>query len=284
MFQSLGKTPIISVVIPCYNQAEYLPDTLESLLGQTYFDWEGIIVNDGSPDNTEEIALAYIERDSRFKYVSKKNGGLSSARNCGIDNALGEYILPLDSDDILEATYLEKALNVFLETPATTLVYCLGNYFGVKEGLWDLHYEGYAKLLLGNAIFCSALFRKKDCLRIGGYDEKMRFGYEDWDFYIRLLNEQSLVYQIPEPLFNYRTKEVSMLTECEQNRMTDIHNYIYKKNIDRYVLYYGNPISSLGELMYYKRRVERYRNKWYRRLITSLRDLVRGIRKKNAVI
>jgi len=278
MCKDSGKTPTVSVIIPCYNQAKYLTGTLDSLLRQTFQDWEGIIINDGSPDNTEEIGLSYVEKDARFRYIEKINGGLSSARNCGINNALGEYVLPLDSDDILEPTYLEKALQVFLKIPETTLVYCLGNYFGVKEGLWNLHYEGYAKLLIGNSIFCSALFRKTDCIRIGGYDEEMRFGYEDWEFYIRLLNERSLVYQIPEALFNYRTKEVSMLTECIQNRMTDIHNYIYQKHIEKYTSYYGSAICSLCELMYYKKKVEKHRNRWYRRLTTFLRDLMRYIR------
>lgn len=280
MYKHSNKTPIISVVIPCYNQAKFLSETLDSLLKQSFMDWEGIIVNDGSPDNTEEVVRTYLDRDVRFRYILKVNGGLSSARNCGISSAKGEYILPLDSDDILEPTYLEKALKVFQKVPETTLVYCLGNYFGVKEGPWDLHYEGYMRLLLGNSIFCSSLFRKKDCIRIGGYDENMRFGYEDWDFYIRLLNEQSIVYQIPEALFNYRTKEVSMLTVCEQTKMIEVHNYIYIKNIEKYIPYYGSAINSLGELMYYKRKVEKYRNRWFRRLIKFLRNLNRSSHQK----
>ena len=77
----MDNKKLVSVVIPCYNQAEYLPETLDSLIAQNYKNWEGIIVNDGSPDNTEEIALAYLEKDQRFKYFSKENGGLSSARN-----------------------------------------------------------------------------------------------------------------------------------------------------------------------------------------------------------
>lgn len=280
MYKYSDKTPTISVVIPCYNQAKYLPETLDSLLKQSFTNWEGIIVNDGSPDNTEEIAQSYLEKDTRFRYIVKVNGGLSSARNCGINSAKGEYILPLDSDDILEPTYLEKALSVFQEVPETTIVYCLGNYFGVKEGFWDLHYEGYEKLLLGNSIFCSSLFRKSDWVRICGYDENMRFGYEDWDFYIRLLNEQSIVSQIPEVLFNYRTKEVSMLTECDQNRMTEMHNYIYTKNIEKYTPYFGSAIYSLSEMIYYKKKVEKYRNRWYRRFIRSFKNLMKSIRRK----
>ncbi|WP_374360648.1 glycosyltransferase family 2 protein, partial [Cloacibacterium sp.] len=75
--------PLISVVVPCYNQAQYLDECLQSVLNQTYQDWECIIVNDGSPDHTEEIAKNWVEKDTRFIYLSKENGGLSSARNAG---------------------------------------------------------------------------------------------------------------------------------------------------------------------------------------------------------
>ena len=250
MYNNLTMSPIISVVIPCYKQAIYLPDALDSLLEQTYKSWEGIIVNDGSPDNTEEVALAYVEKDSRFKYI----------------------IMPLDADDILAPTYLEKAVKVFTDFPQTALVYCQGCFFGVREGVWDLHYENYQTLLLGNSIFCSALYRKDDCISIGGYDEDMKLGYEDWEFYIRLLNESSVVYQIPEVLFSYRKKEISMVTECEK-RIADVHNYIFAKNIDKYQVYFGSAIDSLRNLIYYRRKVEKYKRKWYRRLFLSVKAL-----------
>ena len=102
---------LVSIIIPCYNQADYLPETLESIIQQTYPDWEAIIVNDGSPDNTEEIALQYTQKDSRFKYYKKENGGLSSARNYGIHRANGKYIIPLDSDDLIAPTFIEEGIN-----------------------------------------------------------------------------------------------------------------------------------------------------------------------------
>lgn len=93
--------PMFSVIIPCYNQAVFLSDALESVLGQSYRNWEAIVVNDGSPDDTETIARGYMRKDTRIKYVYKENGGLSSARNKGIAMALGEFILPLDADDVI---------------------------------------------------------------------------------------------------------------------------------------------------------------------------------------
>ena len=265
---------LVSVIIPCYNQATYLSETLESLLSQTYKLWEGIIVNDGSPDNTEEIALKYVENDKRFKYVYKENGGLSSARNKGIELANGEYILPLDSDDTIEPEYLRKAIDVFTKVPQTKLVYCLAVYFGTVEGNWDVSYMNYKKLLLGNSIFCSAFFRKEDWIKIGGYDEKMISGYEDWDFYIRLLDEESIVHQIPLVLFNYRKKEVSMVTHLEQKKHRDIvEDYLYNKHRDKYSYYWVNKIDVIREFEYYKRKVERYRKKWYRQWFKRVKNI-----------
>lgn len=103
------KQPLISVIVPCYNQAQFLDECLQSVLEQTYQNWECIIVNDGSPDNTEEVALEWTKKDVRFIYLKKDNGGLSSARNAGIEKAKGEWILPLDCDDKIGNQYLELA-------------------------------------------------------------------------------------------------------------------------------------------------------------------------------
>ena len=93
--------PMVSIIVPCYNQAQFLAETLDSVLAQTHENWECIIVNDGSTDNTEFVAKEYCDRDQRFVYLKKENGGLSSARNAGLDVAKGEYVQFLDSDDIL---------------------------------------------------------------------------------------------------------------------------------------------------------------------------------------
>ena len=238
------EAPIISVVIACYNQGIYLSDALNSLEKQTFQNWEGIIVNDGSTDGTEEIALEYVKKDERFKYVFQENGGVSKARNIGAAQALGTYILPLDADDKLEETYIEKALSHFTHHPETLLVYCQWGFFGEATNHSQVSYKGYAKLLVNNEIFCSSVFRKSDMLRIGGFDEDMHLGLEDWEFYIRLLDEQSIVYQIQEPLFFYRIKAISKNVTAAQN-IAEVENYIYQKHIRRYSLYYGSAILPL---------------------------------------
>lgn len=300
------KRGLVSVVIPCYNQAVYLSETLDSLLKQKYNLWEGIVVDDGSPDNTKQVALEYVEKDSRFKYVYKPNGGLSSARNKGISLAVGEFILPLDADDIIQPEYLEEAVNAFQKNPDTKLVYCLGQFFGERTGLWNLSYKGYKSLLIRNSLFCSVIYRREDALQIGGYDERMLLGYEDWEFLIRFLDESSVVHKIPQVLFYYRTKAVSMITEADKRR-EELEEYIYMKHHDKYFMYYGGTISGLRrlehydseqecttedfesrlksfreqydlELGYYKQKINRYRNKWYRRWCRAFRDTLRKFR------
>lgn len=263
---------LVSVILPCYNQAAYLAEALDSVLQQSYKNWEAIVVNDGSSDNTEEIALEYVERDKRIKYINKENGGLSSARNRGIESAYGEFILPLDSDDIIKPEYMEKAMEAFDSDSRLKLVYCQGFFFGNKKGLWDLNYKGYKSLLLGNAIFCSAFFRKSDWEKIGGYDEDMRKGHEDWEFFIRLLKGEGLVFQIPLPLFYYRIKETSMITMATQKEIkAETSFYIYSKNRDSYSFYFGDDILDiLYEFNSLRERRINHKNKWYRKLYYKL--------------
>ena len=96
----------VSVIVPVYNQGEFLSEALESVLQQTYPNWECIIVNDGSTDNSGEVAKGYVNKDDRFKYLYQDNSGVAAARNNGIRHSDGFYILPLDSDNVLCPTYL----------------------------------------------------------------------------------------------------------------------------------------------------------------------------------
>lgn len=99
--------PIISVIVPVYNVEKYLYKCIDSILGQTYKELEIILVDDGSTDNSGVICDKYEKKDNRIKVIHKKNGGLSDARNCGLDNAIGEYIAFLDSDDWVDFKYIE---------------------------------------------------------------------------------------------------------------------------------------------------------------------------------
>ena len=240
----LTQMPKISVVVPCYNQAQYLDECLQSVLNQTYQDWECIIVNDGSPDNTEEIAKNWVEKDTRFKYLPKQNGGLSSARNAGIEIAQGKWILPLDADDKIGNQYLELAEKEFEKN--YTIIYCNAAFFGTENKSWNLPNYSYEKILTGNIIFCSAFFRKKDWVTAQGYDVNLKNGREDWDFWLSILQRESTVKKLDYLGFFYRRKEISMDTEINKNEniLTQTENYIYRKHLSKYLDHHKNAIKN----------------------------------------
>lgn len=266
---------IISVVLPCFNQGVYLSEALDSLIGQTYENWEAIVVNDGSSDCTERVALTYVQREKRIRYICQENKGVSAARNLGVSISIGDYILPLDPDDRLAPDYMEQCLAVFKQYPDYTLVYTQTYFFGIKAGIWGLPpYHNYKSFLLGNCIVCTSLFRKEDFLRIGGYDENMHIGLEDWELYIRLLHENRKVYQVEAPLFFYRIKDVSRNTECSKaENIQKVLRYIYKKHFDTYVDYFGFPLDIIRDLDFYKRKYVLHHNKWYRKIWRRIRGI-----------
>ena len=224
------SSPLISIIVPCYNQAQYLDECLQSVLDQTYQDWECIIVNDGSPDDTEEVAKKWLDKDVRFKYLHKENGGLSSARNAGIEIAEGEWILPLDADDKIGNLYLKLAEKEFAKD--YTVIYCEAEYFGDKSGLWELPDYNIKALATGNPIFCTAFFKKSDWEKVGGYDMNMTFGLEDWEFWISLLKGNNKAYRVPEVCFFYRIKAQSMITRFHSENKIKMLKYIEVKHLD----------------------------------------------------
>ena len=230
--------PKISVIVPCYNQAQYLDECLQSVENQTFTDWECIIVNDGSLDNTEEIAQRWAKKDSRFRYLKKENRGLSSARNFGIEHADGEWVLPLDADDKISENYMQLAENEF--DNGYKVIYCKVKRFGAKNGLWHLADFSLNTLSKTNMIFCTAFFKKSDWQKIGGFDTKLIYGWEDWEFWISLLKNGGKVLKINEICFFYRIKENSMIknlvTQKEKKDYT--LNYLHKKHSDFFNRYH----------------------------------------------
>lgn len=248
---------LISVIVPCYNQAQYLDECLQSVLDQTHQNWECIIVNDGSPDNTEDIAKKWVEKDSRFKYLHKENGGLSSARNAGIEIATGEWILPLDADDKIGSQYLELAEKEFEK--GYTIIYCEAEFFGSINHFWNLSPYSYERIIYENQIFCSAFYKKQDWENVNGYDINLKNGREDWDFWLSILDTKSTVKKISYLGFFYRRKETSMDTELNENKfiLIQTENYIYKKHLEKYLYYNQNAIKNYA---YIKDQIESYHN------------------------
>lgn len=245
----------ISIIVPCYNQAQYMGETLQSVLDQEFQKWECLIVNDGSPDNTEEIALEWEKKDSRFKYLRKENGGVGDTRNYGIERAVGEYILPLDSDDYIGPRYVSEALTVFEKNPNTRLVYCNKILFGTRNQKFITPDFSLKNLLVENYISPSGIYRKSDYLQTPGYSNSMSTqGLEDWDFWLHLLADDPIVVKLQDFHFFYRVKDVSMLTEITIEKNERLLKEIFKNNMELYLKHF-NPIRDHISADDYKREL-----------------------------
>jgi glycosyltransferase involved in cell wall biosynthesis len=217
----LVNRPRLSVVLPCYNHGSYLPEAIASVRKQTFLPVEIIVVNDGSTDQ-ETLALLAEFSESDIKVLHTANLGLAAARNHGIDKAAGEYILPLDADDRIAPGYLEAAVRELEGDSQVGIVYGQVEFFGERQGLWSQSVFSPERLLYENMIVASAVFRRADWKRVGGYRETMRYGWEDWDFWLSLVELGCKVVKLPEVVFHYRIRKNSMtrsLSKWQKFRM-----------------------------------------------------------------
>ncbi len=247
--------PLVSIIVPCYNQAQYLDDCLQSVFNQTYTEWECIIVNDGSSDNSQEVAQRWTEKDARFVYVEKENGGVSDTRNHGIRMAKGEYILPLDGDDMIGAEYLEDAIRIFQTDKETKLVYCNTQLSGEENRKVTPQPYSFREMFIENQIPNAAFFRKADFLKTEGYNVNMKEGLEDWDFWISFLDEEDKVVRINKYYLLYRIKNISRSTQIDNEKNERLLLQIFRNNEEKYLKLF-NPIRDRIEADYYKHTVQ----------------------------
>jgi GT2 family glycosyltransferase len=207
--------PLVSIVIPCYKQAELVTDALESVVKQTYQKWECIVVNDGSPDNTSKVVRQFRANypDKEIKLLEVKNGGLSSARNRGIECSTGIYILPFDSDDRLHEDYLKRMVEELEKNPEISFVYCNRQDFGISNDAVSAVPFDFNQLIHGNILSYCSMYRRSVWEDANGYDESLT-SYEDWNFWISAAKCGHIGLFVPEFLFYYRVKEQSMYTEA----------------------------------------------------------------------
>lgn len=203
-----------SIVIPSYNQQEFLPDAIESALEQKKDGKQIIVVDDGSTDNSLKIAQSYP-----VKVISQVNKGLASARNTGIMNACGEYILPLDADDILMPDCLEKMSAAIEATHADIIAPSFKN-FGVLNEPVILHPQPTLELMrdVGNMLPYFCAIKREALLECGGYSPRMTWGYEDFHLWFDLFMRGKTLVVLKDILVLYRTKSESMLTEANRHR------------------------------------------------------------------
>ena len=203
-------TPAVSVIIPCYNQAGYLREAVESVVAQTFTYWEIVIVDDGSPDDTGATAEAIISENlgRAIRLLQKENGGVSEARNAGIRISRGAYILPLDADDIIRPTMLEKTVRLLDSDPGIAIAYTDITHFGAINRTIQAAEFDAKKIPINNQLNCCSLYRREAWECSGGY-RSLYWGYEDWDFWVGCAAAGSRATRAPESLLLYRVKDAS---------------------------------------------------------------------------
>lgn len=236
-YNNLHSMPLVSVVIPCYNDGQYLDDSVGSILNQSFGDYEILIVNDGSTDAATLQKLSSFNHP-KIKVLHKENGHLSSARNYGIKNAAGEIIVTLDADDMFEKKFIKKGVEQLQNDENTGAVTCYLRSFGLRKFKWKPLGGDVINFLYRQESCASAMFRKSCWQKIGGYDEQMKTGYEDWEFWIRLTAAGWKVAVLNDYWLNYRITDKSMLlTQSEPNRekiieyILDKHNDLYRAHL-----------------------------------------------------
>jgi hypothetical protein len=211
---------LVSIIIPCYNQAQYLDEALQSVLDQTYTNWECIVVNDGSLDDTEKIAKTWTAKDNRFIYFYKENGGVSSARNFGLEKAKGDYIQFLDADDILDKNKLKLSLNQLNATENETIKIVISNFRKFTNNP-DKTTIPYCNLNAQLFNFESLMYRWNETFSIpihcGFFEatlfEGIRFpenltAQEDWIVWVNIFKMGAKALFIDKPLALYRRNDL----------------------------------------------------------------------------
>lgn len=245
----MEKTIQVSVVVSCYRYAKYLPDCIDSLAHQTYPLHEIIVVNDGSDDDTSGVVNTLFAQYPTLNIIllEKENGGLSSARNAGIQIATGEYIMCLDADDKLVPGGIEEHIKLMEDD--MTIAQCALMEFGDRHIMMTpTTPTNLQRVLQSNTIYCNAIFSKRIWSEAGGFDEGtlIRYGLEDWEFWIRLLALGCKVHTSPFVALRYRVHETNMTKETTHPHRQELYNYIYHKHQK---LYEENNLDIAGRII-----------------------------------
>jgi glycosyltransferase involved in cell wall biosynthesis len=214
--------PKVDILIPSYNTARYLPFAVESVVAQTFSDWRILLVDDGSTDNTPELAAEYVQRlGARMKYIRQENAGLPAARNTAIRNSSAEFLALLDADDIWLPHRLEESLASFADRPRVGLSYGLIERIGPDGAVFDTFAGNpkYAEGMIAPYIFmrqvelpCPTMTFRRQCVdEVGLFDETMR-ATEDRDLWLRIALRYEVA-AIPRVIAQYRTSPSSMSTD-----------------------------------------------------------------------
>lgn len=228
----MSASPKVSVVIPCFNHGEFLPEAVASILNGKRPDTEMIVVDDGSTDERTRAEMNKLASNG-IHVIHQENKGLSAARNAGIRASKSEYIFPLDADDRARPNSIQRAIGTLDASAKVGIVYGDFHFFGTRNSAWQSGAFSVRRLMQENFIASSALFRRAVWEQNGGYDERMKQGFEDWEFWLNAHEHGWQFSYIPEALFEYRQHEKSMLIEARKVE-SSVAEYVAAKHAALY--------------------------------------------------
>ncbi len=245
--------PKVTVVIPCFNHGRYVERCVDSVLMQTYQDFQILVVNDGSTEQSTIDTLTRLEMP-KTTVLHKENGHLSSARNHGIARSNSDYILTLDADDRLAPRFLERTTPILDEDGKVGIVTCPARTFGLPPAKIIPNLGGdITNFVVHNGCQASCLFRRKCWEEVGGYDESMKQGYEDWEFHIAVTERGWRIASVPETLFHYRVAAESMVVDADRKRpelvgsLVDKHRETFQRHVTVAIVERERRIQDLRE-------------------------------------
>ena len=239
----MNKDSKVSIIIPSYNAAKYLTETINSVKQQTFTNWECILINDGSSDNSDIIALESIKDDERFKYIFQENTGVCIARNNAIRATVGEYILCLDADDLISENFLEETVKLLDSNPNLSIATSVVKFFGRSSGILNVVSYDLATVLAENQLVITSLFRRTDFDKVGGFNSNMKEGFEDWDFWISILKNGGTVQCASEATFFYRLLNVSRNSGISYDKEKKLRSQMWKNHQELFSEYFVDPLA-----------------------------------------
>ena len=263
----MNKSPKISIIVPIYKIERYLRQCIDSILTQTFTDYELLLIDDGSPDGCPAICDKYAEKDERIRVIHKPNGGLTSARNEGVENTKGEWIMHIDGDDWVEPTYIEELYNAAINNDADIAI--CGFRFAFEDGtyieehptVWDNNKSDSVNRYIASvwttawgSIHKSSIYKDK-----GVRSPKNITFCEDFHLMIRLIFFANKVVSIDRPLYFYRQQQSSIVhsTSFEKIQRDELTTY-----------------KEISEFLYNQGEFDTYKKTIYWRIINALRDMI----------
>ena len=223
---------------------------LASVENQTYDNVEVVLVDDGSTDGSDVYLEQYAAHHDNVMLIFQKNKGVSAARNVGIRASHGSYVMSLDADDRLDSSYVERCVEALEDHPEYKLVYTKADTFGNRNEVWELPPYRYEEMIWGNLIFVSAMYRRADFDNTEGYNENMKHGLEDWDFWLSFLGPDDMVHRIDEVLFHWRITDNSRSKEAEVHELEN-YQQLYLNHKDVFSPY-------MDQLVYFREKWAQY--------------------------